>query len=344
MTPSSSTIRIGLVGFGYWGPMFVRNFEQIAGVEAAWVCDLDPERRAAVAQRHPHVPVFDDLDDAFRAGADAVVVATPPRTHEPLARRVLEAGMHVLVEKPIAMTGDEALALGALAKQKNRTLMVGHILRYNPALKTIRTMIEDGDLGDLYYVTSTRVNLGRHHRDVNVIWDLGPHDLSAILPLIGKRPDTVSAWGRPFIQKGLEDVAFLYLRFPGGQVAHIHLSWLDPLKVRQMVVVGSKRMLVYDDVETTITLHDKSVDVIPHAGTLEEFRLAYRYGETHEIPVVPVEPLAVEIGHFADCIRTGEEPVSGVAEGFDVVRVLEAAQASLDAGGVEVAINWPSSG
>lgn len=339
----SDTVRIGLIGFGYWGPMFVRNFQQIAGVEPAWVCELDPERRAAVGERHPSVPVYDDVDAALAADADAVVVATPPRTHAPLARRVLDAGLHVLVEKPIAMTGDEALALGRLAQQKKRTLMVGHILRYNPALRTIRTMIDDGELGDLYYITSTRVNLGRHHRDVNVIWDLGPHDLSAILPLVG-RPEAVSAWGRPFIQKGLEDVAFLYLRFPGGQIAHVHLSWLDPLKVRQMVLVGSKRMLVYDDIETKITLHDKSVDVIPHAGTLEEFRLAYRYGEAHEIPVVPVEPLAVEIGHFAECIRTGEAPISGAVEGYEVVRVLEAAQRSLESGGAEVKIDWPSIG
>lgn len=339
-----SDLRIGLIGFGYWGPMFVRNFEQIEGIEAAWVCDLDAERRAAVAERYPSVPVYDDVDRALSAGADAVVVATPPRTHAPLARRVLDAGMHVLVEKPIAMTGEEALALGRLAESKKRTLMVGHILRYNPALQTIRAMIEEGDLGDLHYLTSTRVNLGRHHRDVNVMWDLGPHDLSAILPLVGQRPAAVSAWGRPFIQKGLEDVAFLYLRFPGGQIAHIHLSWLDPLKVRQMVVVGSKRMLVYDDVETKITLHDKSVDVIPHAGTLEEFRLAYRYGEAHEIPVVPVEPLAVEIGHFADCIRTGGAPISGAAEGYEVVRVLEAAQESLERGGAEVEIDWSPTG
>ncbi|HEX9695422.1 MAG TPA: Gfo/Idh/MocA family oxidoreductase [Actinomycetota bacterium] len=338
----SEPIRAGLIGFGYWGPMFVRNFAEIDGVETAWVCDRDPERRAAVAERYPDVAVFESLDDALIAGADAVVVATPPRTHEPLARKALEAGLHVLVEKPIAMTGDEALALGREAERRNLTLMVGHILRYSPALRTIKTMIEDGDLGDLYYLHSTRVNLGRHHRDVNVMWDLGPHDMSAILPLVGQRPEAVSAWGRSFIQQGLEDVAFLYLRFPGGQIAHVHLSWLDPLKVRQIVVVGSKRMLVYDDVATTITLHDKSVDVIPHAETLEEFRLAYHYGETHQVPVAPAEPLAVEIAHFLDCIRHGTPPVSGAAEGFEVVRVLEAAQTSLERGGAEVAIEWPS--
>lgn len=335
-------IRVGLIGFGYWGPMFVRNFGEIDGVETAWVCDRDPQRREAVADRYPGMAVFDDLDEALSAGADAAVVATPPRTHEPLARRVLDAGLHVLIEKPIAMTGDAALALGREAREKNLTLMVGHILRYNPALATIRTMIEEGELGDLYYLHSTRVNLGRHHRDVNVMWDLGPHDMSAILPLIGQRPQAVSAWGRPFIQQGLEDVVFLYLRFPGGQIAHVHLSWLDPLKVRQIVVVGSKRMLVYDDVNSTITLHDKSVDVIPHADTLEDFRLAYNYGETHDVPVVAAEPLALEITHFLECIRYGREPVSGAREGFEVVRVLEAAQASLESGGAEVTINWPS--
>ena len=336
------TVRAGLIGFGYWGPMFVRNFGEIDGVETAWVCDRDPDRRAAAAERYPDVPVYADLDEALAAGADAAVVATPPRTHEPIARAVLEAGLHVLVEKPIAMTGDAALALGREARQRNLTLMVGHILRYSPALQTIKAMIEGGDLGDLYYLHSTRVNLGRHHRDVNVMWDLGPHDLSAILPLVGGRPEAVSAWGRPFIQQGLEDVVFMYLRFPGGQIAHVHLSWLDPLKVRQIVLVGSKRMLVYDDVNTTITLHDKSVDVIPHAETLEEFHLAYRYGESHEVPVAPAEPLAMEITHFLDCIRHGKEPVSGANEGFEVVRVLEAAQQSLVSGGAEVPIEWPT--
>lgn len=339
----SDPIRVGLIGFGYWGPMFVRNFGEIDGVETAWVCDRDAERRAAVHERHPGIPVFEDLDEALAEGtARAAVVATPPKTHEPIARRVLEAGVHVLVEKPIAMTGDAALALGREADQRNLTLMAGHILRYNPALQMIKSMIEDGDLGDLYYLHSTRVNLGRHHRDVNVMWDLGPHDLSAILPLTGQRPVAVSAWGRPFIQQGLEDVVFLYLRFPGGQIAHIHLSWLDPLKVRQIVLVGSKRMLVYDDVNTTITLHDKSVDVIPHSETLEEFHLAYRYGESHDIPVAAAEPLALEIMHFMDCIRHGKQPVSGAKEGFEVVRVLEAAQHSLENGGAEVPIHWPS--
>lgn len=333
-------IRIGLVGFGYWGPMFVRNFQALDGAEMAWVCDLDPERRAAVTERYPDIPVLGDLDAALAADVDAVVIATPPRTHAPLARRVLEHDLHVLVEKPIAMTGAEALALGDLAKARSRTLMVGHILRYNPALQAIKKLISDGDLGDLYYVASTRVNLGRHHRDVNVMWDLGPHDMSALLYLLGGVPEAVSAWGRDFIQPGLADVAFMYLRFPRGQVAHVHLSWLDPLKLRQIVVVGSRRMLVYDDVEMKIMVHDKSVEQIPHSGTLEEFKLAYRYGDASEIPVPRTEPLAVECAHFLECIRHGKEPVTGVREGFEVVRVLEAAQLSMDSQGIEVPIDW----
>ncbi|MGH2830295.1 MAG: Gfo/Idh/MocA family protein [Actinomycetota bacterium] len=331
-----SDLRVGIVGFGYWGPMFVRNFEACPGAGVAWVCERDPERRAAVGERYPGVAVFDDVEQAFAAGADAAVVATPPTTHEPIARRALQAGMHVLVEKPMAMTAGGVLALDALAREHGRTLMAGHILRYNPAIQAIKRIIEDGDLGDIYYVASTRVNLGRHHRDVNVIWDLGPHDLSAILYLLGGRPEAVSAWGRSFIQPGLADVAFLYLRFPGGQVGHVHLSWLDPLKVRQFIIVGSRKMLVYDDVDVRVTVHDRSVEQVPHAGTLEEFRLAYRYGEAHDVFVEKIEPLAVECAHFVDCVRHGKEPETGAQDGYAVVRSLEAAQASLDRGGVEV--------
>lgn len=333
-------IRVGIVGFGYWGPMFVRNFTEIDGADVAWVCDQNPERRGAVGERYPNLATIDDLDAAFAEGADAVVIATPPTTHAPLASRALESGLHVLVEKPMAMTGDEALALGTLARQQSKTLMAGHILRYNPSLQAIKRVIEEGDLGDIYYVASTRVNLGRHHRDVNVMWDLGPHDMSALLYLLGGVPDAVSAWGQSFIQPGLADVAFMYLRFPGGQIGHVHLSWLDPLKLRQVLVVGSKRMLVYDDVETRITVHDKAVEQVPHSGTLEEFKLAYRYGDAHEIPVESTEPLAVECAHFIECIRHGKEPVTGAREGYEVVRVLEAAQASMDGGGGEVLIDW----
>lgn len=338
MTP----VRVGLAGFGYWGPMFVRNFHALDGAEVAWVCDPDPERRAAAAARHPTVPAIASYEEALERGADAVVVATPPRTHEPLARAALEAGFHVLVEKPVATTSAGALALGALARDRGLVLMAGHILRYNPAIQAIKRLIDDGELGDLYYVATTRVNLGRHTRDVNVIWDLGPHDLSALLYLFDAQPEAVSAWGHAFVHPGLADVAFVSLRFPGGRVGHMHLSWLDPLKVRQVVVVGTKRMLVYDDVDVRIMLHDKSVDVIPHAGTLEEFRLAYRYGDARPIPVEEIEPLAVECAHFIDCVRHGKEPETGYQDGYEVVRVLEAAQTSLDRGGAEETIAWPS--
>ncbi|GAC1408991.1 MAG: Gfo/Idh/MocA family oxidoreductase [Actinomycetota bacterium] len=337
----SDPIRVGLTGFGYWGPMFVRNFEVIEGAEVAWVCDRDDERRAAVAERYPNVRTVDDFDAAIADGsADAVVIATPPTSHERLAKKAMEAGLHVLVEKPMSMTSAGAESLAEVSQASKRTLMVGHILRYNPALQAIKKVIEDGDLGDIYYVASTRVNLGRHHRDVNVMWDLGPHDMSAMLYLLGGLPDAVSAWGQSFIQPGLADVAFMYLRFPGGQVGHVHLSWLDPLKLRQTVVVGSKRMLVYDDVNVRISIHDKGVDQIPRAGTLEEFHLAYRYGESHDLPVEATEPLAVECRHFLDCIRYGKEPVSGAREGYEVVRVLESAQQSMDGNGAEVSIAW----
>lgn len=333
-------VRVGLIGFGYWGPMFVRNFRALDGSTIAWICDRDQDRRADAAQRYPDVPLFEDLDAAIASdSADAVVIATPPTTHESLARRAIEAGLHVLVEKPMSMTSDGARMLGEQAAAGKRTLMVGHILRYNPALQAIKKVIEDGELGEIYYIASTRVNLGRHHRDVNVMWDLGPHDMSALLYLFGAVPEAVSAWGQSFIQPGLADVAFMYLRFPGGQLGHVHLSWLDPLKLRQIVVVGSRKMLVYDDVDVRITVHDKSVEQIPRSGTLEEFKLAYRYGESHDIAVETTEPLAVECRHFLECIAYGKEPVSGPREGYEVVRVLEAAQASMERGG-EVAIQW----
>ncbi|MHB8510991.1 MAG: Gfo/Idh/MocA family protein [Actinomycetota bacterium] len=334
-------MRIGLVGYGNWGPMFVRNFEDIEGAEVAWVCDRDEQRRDASKQRHPSIQTIDDLDEAIGRGeADAVVIATPPTTHEALARKALEHDLHVLVEKPLAMSSKGAKGLAELSHTRGRTLMVGHILRYSAALQTMKQVIQDGDLGEIYYVASTRVNLGRHHRDVNVMWDLGPHDVSAMVHLLGAVPEAVSAWGQSFIQPGLEDVAFVYMRFPGGQLAHSHLSWLDPLKLRQFVVVGSRKMLVYDDVNVRLTLHDKGVDQVPAFGSFEEFHLAYRYGESHDLPVEQAEPLAAECRHFLECIKYGKDPVSGSKEGFEVVRILEAAQESMESRGAEVPIQW----
>lgn len=335
-------VRVGLLGFGHWGPMFVRNFKELQGAEVAWVCDLDSERRDASVSRHPDVTATGDWHEALASDADAVVVATPPSTHFALAAEVLSAGKHVLVEKPISMRPEDALELGRLAAERNRVLMVGHILRYNPAIAVVRSVVDSGELGDLRYVASTRVNLGRHHRDVNVMWDLGPHDVSVLIPLLGEPPCSVNAWGTDFIQRGLHDVVFMYLRFPQGPVAHVHLSWVNPLKQREVLVVGSKRMLVYDDVSSTVTVHDRAVETIPHADTLEEFKLSYRYGDSWEVPVPAGEPLAAECAHFVECIRHGKEPVTGVRDGYQVVRVLDAAQRSLVGAGAEIAIDWSS--
>jgi predicted dehydrogenase len=270
---------------------------------------------------------------------DAVVVATPVSTHGRIVREALEHGKHVLVEKPIAASSAEAAELVNLARERGLVLMVGHTFLYHPAVRALRDIVRSGELGDLYYVHSQRLNLGLFQHDVNVIWDLAPHDISILSYVIGAEPLAAAARGEAYVRRGIEDIAFVDLLFPNRVRAAVHVSWLDPNKVRRTTIVGSRKMVVWDDVEMLekIRIYDTGVDPLPHTDDFGEFHLSYRYGNI-TIPHLPAtEPLRVECEHFVDCIRTGTTPLTDGQNGLDVVRVLEAATRSLkDAGKLHV--------
>jgi len=324
-------IGIGIAGAGYWGPKHVRNFNELPGTRATLVADLDIGRLGAIQSQFPGTRVTTDFHHLLASpDVDAIVIATPVSTHaKPSA--ALEAGKHVLVEKPLASTSRDAETLIELAEKHNRVLMVGHTFLYNPAVHALRDLVQSGALGEIFYVDTQRLNLGLFQRDINVIWDLAPHDISILLYVLGAEPIAVGASGSAYVQPGIEDVAYLELGFPKGVRAAVHVSWLDPNKVRQITVVGSRKMAVYDDVAALdkIRIFDKGVDVPPPTTSLGEFQLSYRYGDV-SIPHVPsTEPLRLECQHFVDCILTGKRPLSDGAQGLTVVRVLETAQAAL---------------
>jgi predicted dehydrogenase len=331
------TIGIGVIGAGYWGPKHVRNFQELAGARVVMVADLDERRLAAIQAQHPSVRMttqYRYLLDSTEV--DALVVATPVSTHAGLARQALLAGKHVLVEKPLAASSDEVEALIRLAERSRRVLMVGHTFLYNPAVRALRELVQSGELGQIYYVHAQRLNLGLFQRDVNVVWDLAPHDVSIFTYVLGANPIAVGAHGSAYVQPGIEDVAYLQVEYPDRVRGAVHVSWLDPNKVRRITVVGSKQMAVYDDVATLekIRIYDKGVQAPPHTGSFGEFQLSYRYGAI-TIPHLPsMEPLRLECQHFLDCIQDGATPLTDGQHGLQVVRVLEAAQASLRSGGM----------
>jgi predicted dehydrogenase len=325
-------IGIGIIGAGYWGPKHIRNFNELPGCRATMVSDLDPGRLSAVQSQYPGIRTTTDFRQLINSpDVDAVVVVTPVSTHARLAGEALKAGKHVMVEKPLAATTAEAEHLIALAKEHNRVLMVGHTFLYNPAVHALKELIEDGVLGDIFYVDAQRLNLGLFQRDINVMWDLAPHDISILLHILGSEPLAVGATGHAYVQPGIEDVAYMQLGFNSNVRAAIHVSWLDPNKVRQITVVGSKKMAVYDDVATLdkIRVFDKGVDLPPPTTSFGEFQLSYRYGEIRIPHVASTEPLRLECQHFLDCIRRGTTPLSDGAQGLAVVRVLETAQMAL---------------
>jgi predicted dehydrogenase len=332
----SERLRIGVVGLGYWGPNLARNFSQMPEAELVWCCDADPQRHAKFAAQFPESRFTTELDDLLADDAlEAVVVATPVPTHHAVARRVLEAGKHVFVEKPLAWTVAEARELEALAAERGLTLMVGHLLRFHPGVVKLRQLIESGELGDVLYVYGNRQNLGVIREDENALWSLGVHDISVVLYLLGGRPVEVSARGECYVRPGVEDVVFGYVKLASGQVGHLHLSWLDPHKMRKMTVVGSKRMAVFDDMESDrkVTVYDKGpVETAPgkistHTGDIT-------------IPVISLEePLRIECRAFVQAVRSGDPAhPANAAEGVAVVEVLEAMQRSLDQGGMTIAL------
>jgi predicted dehydrogenase len=320
-------IKVGLAGLGYWGPNLARNFDDLANL--AWLCDVSPDLVDRYGVRYPNAATTDRFDDLLEdSSVQAVVIATPVSTHYDLARRALSAGKHVFVEKPPALTGAEADELVALAEEQELVLLPGHLLLYHPAVAKLGELIESGELGEILYIYGNRQNLGQIRKDENALWSLGAHDLSVILHLVGEEPTEVWARGESFIREGIEDVVFCYLRFPSGVVAHMHLSWLDPHKMRKLTVVGRNKMAVFDDMELErkVTMYDKGTE--QRAESYGEWRT--RTGDIY-IPKIPNdEPLRLECRHFLSLVAGDGDRVAAARDGAVVVRVLEQLQASLE--------------
>jgi len=343
----SEYVRVGHIGLGYWGPNLLRNMMGVRHAKVTAVADLDPNRLSEVAQNGRTIATTTDYREFLEnKDIDAVVIATPAAIHGRLVREFLEAGKHVLVEKPLALTGEEGGQLAALAEQRGLALMVGHTFLYNAAVRRMKQYVDDGDLGDVLYIYSQRLNLGRVRNDVNALWNFAPHDVSILVYLLDQSPSEVSARGFAYLQPGVEDVVFMTLVFPNGASANVHISWLDPHKIRKMTVVGSRKMAVYDDVssDARIVVYDRGVDRVPTADSprdfksFADFQLRLRSGDV-TIPAIKFsEPLQLECEHFIDCIHTSKRPLTDGRHGAMVVRVLEAAQESMGRGGAAVRI------
>ncbi len=321
------TPRVAQAGLGQWGKNLVRNFDALA--ELAWLCDIDDERRAELARGYPSARMTATFDDVLADDSvEAVVVATPVPTHYELARRALEAGKHVFVEKPPAMRGAEMEELCELAEERGRVLMPGHLLLYHPGVRKLKEIVDSGDLGDVLCVYGNRQNLGTIRTHENALWSLGVHDLSVLLFLIDEEPSEVWAHGHAFLSPHVEDIVFCYLRFPSGKIAHMHLSWLDPHKIRRITVVGRDKMAVFDDMESErkVTVYDKA----PEESATVYGEWGTRTGDIYS-PKVPLsEPLRLECQHFLELIGGGGDPVRTARDGLVVVRALEQLQASLE--------------
>jgi predicted dehydrogenase len=327
---SGAPVRIGVVGLGYWGPNIARNFAEIQGCELVWCCDTSSPALERMAERFPGVQLTQDLDQLLSDPAvDAVAVSTPVVTHAELTFRVLEAGKHCFVEKPLAQSVADAERAVQAARDSDRVLMVGHLLEYHPGVQLLKQLSDSGELGErIYYIYGNRLNLGKLRADENALWSLGAHDVSVVLHLAGEEPVEAVAHGASYVRQGVEDVAFCFLRFESGLCAHLHLSWLDPHKERRFTVVGSRRMATFDDMalEGKVTVYDKGFD--EDARGYGEY--ITRSGDIFSPRIPNIEPLRVECEHFIECINTGRRPQSDGESGLRVVRVLEQLQRSLD--------------
>jgi predicted dehydrogenase len=345
MNTHKRQITLGVVGCGYWGPNLVRNLRQAPDCQLKVVCDASENRLAHMKRLYPEVATTRQYEEVLGdAQLDAVVIATPVRFHYPMAKAALEAGKHVFIEKPIARTAAEAKELVELADSRGLVLMVGHTFLFSPAVRRMKEIIDAGDIGQIQYIAARRLNLGLFQKDINVAWDLAPHDISILLYLLEESPLSVSCQGASHVSRDIEDVTMMYLNFRKNRCAFIHNSWLDPKKVRQMTVVGSQRMIVYDDTEPLekLKIYDARVEVPPHYDTFAEFTYSYHYGDAYVPYIKQDEPLKLECANFIESIREGKVPVTHGKLGLEVVRILEAANQSLQQRGASVNLEEPA--
>ncbi len=341
------SLRVAVIGAGYWGPNLIRNFSLSPRTQLVAVCDRDQSRLERIHAQYPSVETTPDLGALLaRSDIDAVAVATPVHTHAPLGLAALDAGKHVLIEKPLAASVAQAEELVAMARQRGLVLMTDHTFIYSPAVRKLKALIDAGELGDIYYVDSVRINLGIFQHDVNVLWDLAPHDLSIVDHLLGRSPISVTAFGACHADPHgrTEDIAYMSLDFDGGLLATFHVNWLSPVKVRQFLVGGSKKSVVYNDLEPTekIKVYDRGITA--RAGDTDArhgILVSYRVGDIWSPHIEQAEPLQAMVNHFAECIAEGKTPLTDGACGLRIVRILEQAQRSLQAQGQRLHVAPP---
>ena len=337
-------LKIGIVGCGYWGPNLVRNFSSCPLTEVAAVCDANPARLEAFGRTHGHLKLVGSLDELLEMPLDAVAIATPVSTHYPIGKRCLEAGLHVLIEKPLAASVEEALALVELADRHGQILMVDHTYLFNNSVRKIKELVDSGELGDLYFIDSIRINLGLFQHDINVIWDLAPHDLSIADHIIGSEARSISAWGCAHADRGIEDIAYVNVDYGDRMLANFHVNWLSPVKIRQMIFAGSRKGLIFNELNTTepIKVYDRGIELgeaTEGAEGRHKLLVGYRSGDVWSPHVEPSEALGGMVAHFAECIRDDATPISDGRMGLRVVRQLEAANRSVRAQGGRVVLS-----
>src|SRR5436190_2731101 len=332
-------ISVGVVGCGYWGPNLIRNFRQLPDCNLKLMCDTSESRLAHLRSLYPEVEGHKDFGHLLNgAGLDAVIIATPVRSHYALAKASLMAGKHTFIEKPMASSAAECEELVQIAEERGLVLMIGHTFLYSPAVRKIKEIVDLGDIGEIRYISSRRLNLGLFQKDINVAWDLAPHDISIILHILEEFPTAINCQGNAHITPGVEDVTNMSLSFSRKRFATIQSSWLEPRKIREMTIVGTRRMIVYDDLRTRekIRIYDARVERPPHYDTFAEFQYSYHYGDSYIPYLHQEEPLKLACQHFIECIKTNSEPLTNGRRGLELVRILEAASASLKMNGAPV--------
>jgi predicted dehydrogenase len=324
-------VKVAVVGVGYWGPNFVRNMDELPDADLVAVCDSDSSKFDRLSSLYPHLNFTDSLESVLdNKDIEAVVIATGSDSHYAVAKECIVRNKHVLVEKPIALKSQHAQELIDLAAERDRVLLVGHLLRYHRGVQKLKDYIDDGYLGKILYIYTSRVNLGRIRKEESALWSFATHDISVVNYLLDREPECVTASGQAYVREGVHDVVFTTLHFPDNVMAHLHVSWLDPHKIRKITVVGDKKMAVLDDMQATekLRIYDKGIDFVPSYGDYGE-SLSIRVGDIYIPKIDMVEPLKVECQHFLDCIVKGDEPLTGGQCGIQVLRVLEAAEKSL---------------